>query len=406
LNWQFQGYKGNNRYNLANSLKRSPKMSLRKTASYLVLIVGWFLIGFFVRGLNILPVNSIDAELTLIREAEQVIAIQSYNSPTSTRQLTYGAIRGLLASLDDDYAEFLDPQTAERVNLESAGKDAIIGLNGEIRNEQFVVTYVFSDLPAQQAGVLEGDILLEIDDWKVARNTTRLAVIAMIRGPVNSTAHLVVQRNDQILTIDVPRIPAVDINTKVLESNIAYLRLDRFTTQTGSQMEEAVKSLMSGNPKAIIWDLRFNGGGSMDATRQTLDIFLDDGMAFYARVRDGTLIPYPTVSGGIAENIPLVVLIGPHTYSAPETAAAAIRDRERGILIGESTYGKDSIITSITLSDGSSIRFTVAKWLTPITQQAYEGEGVPADIIVPGDPILDEDPVLQAALIYIKELLP
>ncbi|MDX1377364.1 MAG: S41 family peptidase [Anaerolineales bacterium] len=381
-------------------------MSLRKTASYLVLIVGWFLIGFFVRGLNIVPVNWMDAEMALVREAEQVIAVQSYNSPASIRQLTYGAIRGLLASIDDDYAEFLDPQTAERVSLESEGRDAVIGLSGEMRDGQFVVTDVFSDLPAQQAGVLEGDILLEIDDWKIARNSTRLAVIAMIRGPINSTAHLVVQRNDQILNIDVPRIPAVDINTKVLESNIAYLRLDRFTTQTGSQMEEAVKSLMSGNPKAIIWDLRFNGGGSMDATRQTLDLFLDDGMAFYAQVRDGTLIPYPTVSGGIAEDIPLVVLIGPNTYSAPETAVAAIKDRGRGILIGESTYGKDSIITSISLSDGSSIRFTVAKWLTPVTQQAYEGEGVPADIIVPGDPTPDEDLALQAAIRYINDLLP
>jgi carboxyl-terminal processing protease len=228
----------------------------------------------------------------------------------------------------------------------------------------------------------------------------------MIRGPINSIAHLVVQRNDQILTFDLPRIPAVDIKTQMLENNLAYLRLDRFTTQTGSQMEKAVESLMVGKPKAIIWDLRFNGGGSMDATRQTLDIFLNDGMAFYARLRDGTLIPYPTVSGGVAENIPLVILIGPNSYSAPETVAAAIRDRNRGILIGETTHGKGSIITTINLSDGSAIRFTVALWLTPVSQQAYEGEGVPADIIVPGDLTSDEDPVLQAAIVYIKEMFP
>lgn len=381
-------------------------MNWRKTASYLILIIGWFLIGFFVRGLNILPINSIDTELALIREARQAITTQSYNKPASSRQMTYYSIEGLLSNIDDKYAEFLDPQTAERLNLEIGGQDAILGLNGEMRNGQFVVTDVLSNLPAQQAGVLEGDILLEIDHWKVPRNTTTLAVIAMIRGPINSIAHLVVQRNDQILTFDLPRIPAVDISTKVLDSNIAYLRLDRFTTQTGSQMEKAVESLMAGKPKAIIWDLRFNGGGSMDATRQTLDIFLDDGMAFYARLRDGTLIPYPTVSGGIAENIPLVILIGPHTYSAAETAAAAIRDRKRGILIGNTTHGKGSIITTVNLSDGSAIRFTVARWLTPVSQQTYEGEGVPADIVVPGNLNPDEDPVLQAALVYIKERFP
>ena len=381
-------------------------MNWRKTVSYLILVIGWFFIGFFVRGLNILPINSIDTELALIGEAGQAIAAQSYNTPASSRQMTYGAIKGLLSNIDDKYAVFLDPQTAERFNLESGGQDAILGLNGEMRNGQFVITDVPPDLPAQQAGVLEGDILLEIDQWKVKGNSSSLAVIAMIRGPINSIAHLVVQRNHQILTFDVPRIPAVDITTKMLESNIAYLRLDRFTTQTGSQMEKEVASIMAGKPKAIIWDLRFNGGGSMDATRQTLDIFLDEGMAFYARLRDGTLIPYPTVSGGSAENIPLVILIGPHTYSAPETAAAAIRDRKRGILVGDTTHGKGSIITTVNLSDGSAILFTVARWLTPVTQQNYEGEGVSADIMVPGDLTSDSDPVLEAALVYIKEIFP
>ena len=381
-------------------------MNWRKSASYLILIIAWFLIGFFVRGLNILPMNSIDTELALVQEAGQAIAAQSYNQPASSRQMTYNAIQGLLSNMDDKYAEFLDPLTAERFNLESGGQDAVIGLNGEMRQGQFIVTDILPGLPAQQAGLQEDDILLEIDHWKVAENTTTPAVIAMIRGPINSTAQLVVQRSDQTLTFDVPRKPAVDITTKVIETNIAYLRLDRFTTQTGTQMEKAVESLMAGNPKAFIFDLRFNGGGSMDATRQTLDLFLDDGVAFYARLRDGTLIPYPTVSGGIAENIPLVILIGPHSYSAPETVAAAIKDRKRGILIGDTTHGKGSIITTINLSDGSAIRFTVARWLTPVSQQTYEGNGVPADILVPGDPTPDEDSVLQAALVYIKEMLP
>jgi carboxyl-terminal processing protease len=198
----------------------------------------------------------------------------------------------------------------------------------------------------------------------------------------------------------------VDITTQILESNIAYLRLDRFTTQTGSEMEKAVKSLMAENPKAIIWDLRFNGGGSMDATRESLDLFLDKGMAFYARMRDGTLIEYPTASGGPAENIPLVVLIGSHTYSAPETVAASIKDRQRGVLIGDRTHGKGSIITTVDLADGSVIRFTVARWLSPVSQLNYEGKGVPADIVVPGDPTPEEDVALQAALDYLNQPQP
>jgi len=380
-------------------------MNWRKTVSYLVLIVGWFLIGFFVRGLNILPVDPLDKELALIRQAGQAVSSQNYNELPPTRQMTYGAIRGLLSSIDDKYAEFWDPETAARFNMENQGTDAVLGLNGQMREGQFVVTDIIPGMPAQQAGLQEGDILLEIDNWTVTPDAVTPAVIAMIRGPVNSTAHLVVHRNDQTLTFDVPRKPAVDIITKVLESNIAYLRLDRFTTQTGPQMEKAVESLMAGNPKALIWDLRFNGGGSMNATQQTLDLFLDEGMAFYARLHDGTLIPYPTVSGGIAEKIPLVVLIGPHSFSAPETVAASIRDRKRGTLIGETTHGKGSIITTVDLSDGSAIRFTVARWLSPVSQQIYEGEGVSADIIV-ADDLASGDAVVQAAVDYLKQLQP
>jgi carboxyl-terminal processing protease len=171
-------------------------------------------------------------------------------------------------------------------------------------------------------------------------------------------------------------------------------------------MEKVVKSLMAENPSAIIWDLRFNGGGSMDATRQPLDLFLDEGMAFYTRMRNGTLVEYPTASGGPAEQIPLVVLIGPHSYSAPETVAASIKDRQRGTLIGDKTHGKGSIITTVDLSDGSAIRFTVARWLSPVSQLDYEGKGVPADIVVPGDPAPEEDAVLQAAIDYLDQLQP
>ena len=380
-------------------------MNWRKILSYLVLIVGWFFIGFFVRGLNLVSVDPLDRELALIRQAGQAISAQSYTAPLSTREMTYAAIRGLLTTIDDRYAEFWDPQTAARFSIENQGQDAVLGMNGEMRDGQFVVTVVAPGQPAEQAGLKVGDILLEVDDWTVTPSTVTAAAIAMIRGPIDSTAHLVVRRGEQTLTFDVPRKPAVDITTEILESNIAYLRLDRFTTQTGPEMEKAVKSLMAENPSALIWDLRFNGGGSMDATRESLDLFLDQGMAFYARLRDGTLIEYPTASGGPAEKIPLVVLIGPHTYSAPETVAASIKDRQRGTLIGDKTHGKGSIITTVDLSDGSAIRFTVARWLSPVSQLNYEGKGVPAHIVVPGDPTPETDAVLQAALDYLKQQL-
>lgn len=159
-------------------------MNWRKTFSYLILIVGWFFIGFFVRGLNLVPIIPIDKELALVRQAGEVLTAQSYNPSPSTRQMTYGAIQGLLSTMDDKYAEFWDPATAARFNLENKGQDAVLGLNGAMRDGQFVVTDIVPGQPAQQAGLQEGDIIAEVDHWTVTPHTVTPAVIAMIRGPL------------------------------------------------------------------------------------------------------------------------------------------------------------------------------------------------------------------------------
>jgi carboxyl-terminal processing protease len=378
-------------------------MNWQTRIQWLIVIIAWFAIGWILRGLLLPP---IDQELALLGQAEQIMAHESYGEAPPPRQMAYAAIKGMLNSLGDKYAAFFEPTIAVRYDIEARGEDAITGLRGEVQGNAFVITDVLPGEPAAEAGLEVGDIITEIDGWQVPAAPDYTEVIAMVRGPAGSVAHIVVMRGNRNLHFDVSRKPAQDITTRMLESDIAYLRLDRFTDQTPQQVESALRLLLSNTPRGLIWDLRYNGGGKLEATRQVLDLFLDEGIAFYARTRDGSLLPYRTKSGSLAEKIPLVVLIGPYTYSAPEIVAAAVADRGRGTLLGEQTYGKGSITATSALPDGSALRLTVARWLSPVHQESYEGKGVPPDVIAKDEPHAAIDSVLQSAVDYFRYELP
>src|SRR5512139_386066 len=160
-------------------------------------------------------------------------------------------------------------------------------------------------MPAQQAGIKPNDTILEIDGWLVQHAHNESEVLAMLHGPIGSTAHLIVQRAGQPLTFEIPRQPVQEVVTQTLDSHIAYIRLDHFSEKSPALMQQAVDQLVTDRTTGLIWDLRRNGGGLMDATQQTLDLFLDEGLAFYARTKEGGLKPYHTTTGSRAEKIPL-----------------------------------------------------------------------------------------------------
>jgi carboxyl-terminal processing protease len=381
-------------------------MNWRKTGGLLLLMAGWFVIGWIARGLWQPPAPSDNPELALIAQAGQAVTTQSFKPPTAARQLTYDAIRGMLSGLDDKYAAFFDPTLAARNRDALHGNDASLGVRGNYQAGTFTITRTLPDMPAARAGLLPTDVILTIDNWPVNQAHNESEVLAMLHGPENSTAQLSVQRGAQTLSFEIPRQTVQEVITQTLDSEIAYIRLDRFSEKTPALMQQAVTQLLAVQPKGFILDLRRNGGGLMDSTQQVLDLFLNEGMAFYARTKGGQLIPYKTGNGGPAEKIPLVVLIGPDTYSAPETAAAAIAERGRGTLIGETTYGKGAIVSTFDLFDGSAIRLTVAHWLSPVRQASYEGRGVLPDILIHSDLDSTDDRALRSAVDYLRSKVP
>ena len=362
----------------------------------IVLSIAWFIIGWRVREIFL------NQDILLVEQGRNII-LENYDGDTpSSRELSYAALRGMLYHIGDPRAVFYEPEIIAREREDSRGHYAGTGMAGDMQNGRLEVTQVNPGDPADQAGVQAGDAVIKIDDWELQENTTYKEVSLMIRGPKGSTVHLTVQRGDDILEFDVMRKTPIVVLTRTLESDIAYLYLRDFGLSSSREMQRGLENLMADDPQGLIWDLRGNGGGALTETVKIMDYFLGEQVLLYSKDKTDTLVPYYGTDGGIATEIPLVVLIDSHTYSAPEVAAAAIAESDRGTLIGETTYGKGTINTTFPLIDGSAIQVTVARWLSP-EQHWYGDRGVPPKIWVEDDQATTEDEVLECALVWLQQ---
>jgi carboxyl-terminal processing protease len=195
-------------------------------------------------------------------------------------------------------------------------------------------------------------------------------------------------------------IPIVE--SEMLENNIAYVRLTGFNSNADRQLALALHELLAQNPQALIFDLRDNPGGFLNQSVAVADLFLPEGIILYQRDRGGAEEIFRSQSGDIAETIPLVVLVNPGSASASEIVAGAIKDLGRGILIGETTFGKGSVQQTHTLPGGSELRVTIARWYTP-NNQTIDGQGIAPDIevISESESATETDIQLQRAIEYI-----
>lgn len=360
----------------------------------LIISAVWFMIGWFVHG-RLLAQNP---DNVLIDQVRLTLMENHIDDLPPARELTHGALRGMVYQIDDPHAAFLDPFLAERFQQDFSGNSGVIGLFPERDKGEFVVTVVLPGSPAAAAGLQVGDILESVDGVAFDSLTTTADVTLLFRGPVGTPVDVVVRRGGERLTFSpVREAREVITDARMLKEDIAYFAQHTFTANAPAEVTAVLKDLLAQQPRALIWDLRSNGGGSMEAAQEIISMFIQDGLLFQIELKDGEIRRVEAVGNGMASEIPLVVLVSGTTFSAAETAAAAIQDRERGVLIGETTFGKGTVQTTMPMPQETAVQFTIAHWLSP-EGVWYDGRGVEPDLFVVDDPETAVDETLEAAV--------
>ncbi len=313
------------------------------------------------------------------------------------RDLSYAAIRGMLATIDDPYAELIEPMAAQNFTSTFSGQTGVIGLYAENKAGQVAITIVFPNGPAAQAGLQVGDVILAIDGVTLDQYVDSSEAGLMIRGSPGTTVRLKIQRDDQILEYDVIRQVREYVASRMLPGGIGYISLNAFNRTASQQMKDGLAALMAQKPTGLIWDLRSNEGGDMQAAQDILSDFIQEGLLFTAELTHGRTVQFLAKGDPIAADIPLVVLMDKTTYSAAETCAAAIAETGRGTTIGSNSFGKGVIQATIPLLDNTLLQMTIAKWRSP-SGEWYQGGGVAPQIEVSDDPATEADEPLQRAV--------
>lgn len=306
----------------------------------------------------------------------------------TTQAVTYGAIRGAIGLLDDPYTVFIEPAVREQERQSLRGTFG--GIGAYIRRPEEDGDMVLEPIPgnpAEQAGILFGDVLIAVDAVPVTPEMTVQEVAEMVRGEKGTAVTLTVIHPDETepVDIDVQRddilIPSVSYRMLDTETPIGYIQLTRFSGESGNEVYNAIVDLTGQGAEKLVLDLRGNGGGLLDAAVSVADHFMDEGVVVYQESRTEGEKERRSTDETIAPDIPLVILIDGGTASASEILAGALQDRGRAALIGQKSFGKGSVQLVFDLSDGSSVHVTSARWLTPDHHQ-IDKQGLQPDIAV------------------------
>jgi carboxyl-terminal processing protease len=350
------------------------------------------------------PANARD-HFTHFWEVWHLLQGNYYVQPLNNEELVDGAINGMLSTLDDPNTRYLPPREEQAARDGMAGEFQGIGAEIENSNGEIRIVSPFEGSPAEAAGLQPGDILRQADGVALTGMDVAAAA-ALVRGPAGSSVQLIVERAGNLFEVAVVRdvIRIASVQGELLDEKLAYIRISRFGHTTIQEMQDTLANLMVHDPAGLVLDLRRNPGGGLTAAIEITDHFLPRGVVLSERFGDGREKVFESSNRGLALEIPLVVLVDEGSASASEVVAAAIRERGRGILIGETTYGKGTVQTWHRLSNGGGVRITVAEWITPSGVSVDQNGLVPDYTVRLLDPLAvdhEQDYQLQAAVDYL-----
>jgi len=307
--------------------------------------------------------------------------------------LTDGAIKGMLDSLGDKYTTYIDADTITGFMEQVSGDVYGIGVyTAEDEDGNFVILSPVKDSPAEEAGIEAGDIIKAIDGKRTEDMTLDMAV-SLMRGRPDTTVEVTVARNGAEQTFQVKRFKLGTIKTvdgQILEDHpqIAYLRISEFSIQTATEFAEQVNGLLEKGFGGLILDLRDNGGGELDSAVEVARVFVPSGPIVHVVSADGQVNTKSATEAQL--DVPLVVLVNGNTASASEILSGALKDSGVATLVGTQTFGKGLVQGVYLYADGTAMKITEAKYLTP-KQNDINGVGIKPDVIVelPEDAVTD-----------------
>jgi len=318
-------------------------------------------------------------------EAWHYVQQDFYKAPINSDDLVNGSIAGMVNELGDPHTAFVDAKTAAVTSTQLQGSFEGIGATVEMREGRLTIVAPIKGSPAETAGLLPNDIVLQVNDT-VIQNMDINQAVSLIRGPKGSKVKLTVQRAKQpVFTVEIIRdtIRTPFVESRMLEgTTIAYLRLNDFGATAPDEIQAALRQLMAQKPTGLVFDLRSDPGGYLSVSIDVANQFLKaNQVVLIEKDKDGHAQEFRTRGGGLATDIPMVLLVDGGSASASEIVSGAMKDYKRATIIGTKTYGKGSVQNVHALSDKSELRVTIAHFFSPKGNEINE-VGVSPDIEV------------------------
>jgi carboxyl-terminal processing protease len=316
---------------------------------------------------------------------------REYVDRLDDREIVEAAIRGIVADLDQ-HSSFLDADQYEDIRISTSGSYTGVGLDVNIEGGRVTVVTPLAGAPAEAAGILPGDIVAAVNDVPVDVNDVEAAVSKLRGAPGTAVTVDVVRAGHEAplkFALTRSEVQVKTVQSEYLGNGLAYVRLSAFAESTVGDLEKAARELRSaagrGDLLGMVLDLRSNPGGLLDSAVSVADEFLAEGLIVSGtgRVRQAQF-EQKAGAGGAFEQVPLVVLVNGASASAAEIVAGALQDHGRARIVGEKTYGKGSVQTVMPLGEGSAIKLTTSRYLTP-SGRSINGTGIAPDVVIASD---------------------
>lgn len=347
-----------------------------------------------------------DLDFSLFWDAWTAVKTK-FNGTVDEKKMINGAISGAVQSLGDPYTIFMTKDEANRFSEDLQGQFDGIGAEIEARDGYLIIVAPLSGSPAEKAGIMAKDIITKIDGADVSEMTF-YGAIEKIRGKKGTEVALTIARSgwDSPKDIKIKRDTIIVKSVKYeMKGNVGYIKVSQFGDDTLKLFQEAIDFIIKKNAKSVIIDLRNNPGGYLQDAVDMASLLLDkDTVVVIEKGKEGTETTYKTTLSAKIKDKPLIILVNGGSASASEIFSGAMKDHNRGKLVGEKTFGKGSVQTIEELKDGSNIKVTIAEWLTPNHTQINK-KGIEPDVTIKlteDDKNAGKDPQLDKAIEMLK----